>query len=85
MIIAEADVLLHMKRPVVLWQGHCKATVERGSHYRLRFSVGELTLDKPYSALDFNKIETNPVRCADPELATQMEAYIKDIRKKEIR
>ena len=44
-------------------------------------SVGELTLDKPYSALDFNKIETNPVRCADPELATQMEAYIKDIRK----
>ncbi|MDC8004193.1 chorismate synthase [Aureisphaera galaxeae] len=43
--------------------------------------VGELMLDTPYSELDFSQIENNPVRTADTEMASKMEAYIKDIRK----
>ena len=44
-------------------------------------SVGNLQLEKPYTDLDFSEIEKNPVRTADAEMAAQMEAYIKDIRK----
>ena len=44
-------------------------------------SVGEINLDKPYQELDFDYIEKNPVRCADPEKAVEMENYIKQIRK----
>ena len=44
-------------------------------------SVGEIHLDKPYQELDFDYIEKNPVRCADPEKAAEMEDYIKQIRK----
>ena len=44
-------------------------------------SVGEINLDKPYQELDFDYIEKNPVRCADPEKAVEMENYIKEIRK----
>ena len=43
--------------------------------------VGELQLQKNYSELDFSEIEKNPVRCADPIMAAQMETYIKEIRK----
>lgn len=43
--------------------------------------VGPLKLEKNYSELDFSEIEKNPVRCADPKMAEQMEAYIRDIRK----
>ena len=44
-------------------------------------SVGEINLDKPYQELDFDYIEKNPVRCADPEKAVEMEDYIRQIRK----
>jgi len=44
-------------------------------------SVGELTLTKPYTELNLAIAETNAVRCPDPTLAEQMEAYIKVIRK----
>lgn len=44
-------------------------------------SVGEINLDKPYHELDFDYIEKNPVRCADPEKAVEMENYIRQIRK----
>lgn len=44
-------------------------------------AVGNLSLDKPYNQLDFNNIEKNAVRCPDPQLAMQMEQYIKQIRK----
>ena len=45
-------------------------------------AVGELALpEKDYQLLDFSQIEKNPVRCPDPVLAEQMEAYIKAIRK----
>ena len=44
-------------------------------------SVGELSLTKPYTSLDLSIAETNAVRCPDPILAEQMEAYIKAIRK----
>ena len=43
--------------------------------------VGELKLEKPYQELDFANIESNPVRCPDPEMAQKMEEYIKSIKK----
>lgn len=43
--------------------------------------VGEIGLDKPYTELDFSKTESNPVRCPDTEKASEMEAYIKSVRK----
>ena len=43
--------------------------------------VGEIRLDKPYTNLDFSKTESNPVRCPDEEKASEMEAYIKSVRK----
>ncbi|WP_311329317.1 chorismate synthase [Capnocytophaga gingivalis] len=45
-------------------------------------SVGELSLsEEDYNQLDFSQIEKNPVRCPDPVLAEQMEAYIREVRK----
>lgn len=44
-------------------------------------SVGELSLDKPYTDLDFSEIEKNPVRTADKEMAVTMENHIKAIKK----
>ena len=44
-------------------------------------SVGEIKIDSDYSNLDFSQIEKNPVRCADPKVANQMEDLIKRIRK----
>lgn len=43
-------------------------------------SVGKIELQKHYSELDFSEIENNPVRCPDPQLAAQMEAYIREVR-----
>ena len=44
-------------------------------------AVGEISLDKPYQELDFDYIENNPVRCADPKKSAMMEDYIRKIRK----
>lgn len=44
-------------------------------------SVGGIELKTPYSELDFNNIESNPVRCPDTAMAQEMEEYIKQIRK----
>ncbi|TAI49822.1 chorismate synthase [Flagellimonas allohymeniacidonis] len=43
--------------------------------------VGEIKLDRNYSELDFSQIESNPVRCPDPDTALRMEEYIKKIKK----
>ena len=43
--------------------------------------VGDLKLAKDYEDLDFTLIESNPVRCPDPDTASKMEAYIKEVRK----
>ncbi len=43
--------------------------------------VGSLKMEKTYREIDFSLTETNPVRCPDPETATKMEAYIKEVRK----
>ncbi len=43
--------------------------------------VGAMKLDKNHTELDFSLTETNIVRCPDPEIATEMEGYIKQIRK----
>ena len=44
-------------------------------------SVGEIFIDKMYQELDFNLIESNPVRCPDLATAKKMEDYIKEIKK----
>ena len=44
-------------------------------------AVGNLSVDKAYSQLDFSQIEKNPVRCADPKKAHEMEEFITEIRK----
>ena len=43
--------------------------------------VGSLKLQKPYGDLDLSNAESNPVRCPDPDMAAEMEAYIKQVRK----
>ncbi len=43
--------------------------------------VGNMKLEKDYKDLDFSLIESNPVRCPDPETAAAMEEYIKKIKK----
>lgn len=45
-------------------------------------AVGHLRLEKPYQELDLPLAEQNPVRCPDADKAAEMEAYIKQIRKK---
>ena len=42
--------------------------------------VGNICLEKDYASYDFNEIERNPVRCPDPEKATEMEALIKEVK-----
>ncbi|WP_289023829.1 chorismate synthase [uncultured Salegentibacter sp.] len=44
-------------------------------------SVGKIGLEKDIKDLDFSHIETNAVRCPDPDSAAKMEAYIKEIKK----
>jgi len=43
-------------------------------------SVGDIKLEKDYKDIDFNLIESNPVRCPDQALAEKMETYIREIR-----
>ncbi len=43
--------------------------------------IGDWALDVPYTSLDFDKIEENPVRCPDLSLAKQMVKHIKNVRK----
>jgi len=43
--------------------------------------VGHLRLEKSYQQLDFEEIEKNPVRCPDAAMASEMEAFIKTVRK----
>jgi chorismate synthase len=42
--------------------------------------AGTVRLDKPYTELDFSAIESNPVRCPDPEKAQQMIELIETVR-----
>ena len=44
-------------------------------------SVGDIALDTPYQALDFNTIDTNVVRCPDAKTASKMISKIKEIKK----
>lgn len=44
-------------------------------------AVGDLVMDTPYQNLDFNEIENNDVRCADPVFAKACEEKIKVIKK----
>ena len=42
--------------------------------------VGTIRLGKPYSGLDFKRIESTPVRCPDLETAEKMIALIKEVK-----
>ncbi|REE25985.1 chorismate synthase [Winogradskyella pacifica] len=44
-------------------------------------SVGEIFIDKPYQDLDFNKIESNVIRCPDEATAEKMISKIEEIKK----
>ncbi|XCI75347.1 MAG: chorismate synthase [Flavobacteriales bacterium] len=44
-------------------------------------SVGALILEKSYQELDLSTVEDTSVRCPDPDLAAQMIALIKQVRK----
>lgn len=44
-------------------------------------SVGDISVSKDYQNLDFSTIEQNPVRCACPQKAQEMEQLIKEIKK----
>lgn len=44
-------------------------------------TVGSIKLSKPYQELDFKDIESNIVRCPDPETAREMIAHIEQIKK----
>lgn len=44
-------------------------------------AVGTIQLDHDPSKVDLSQIENNPVRCPDAAVATEMENYIKAIRK----
>lgn len=44
-------------------------------------SVGQVKVEKPYQDLDFDNIENNPVRCACPIKAVEMEDLIKAVKK----
>jgi len=43
--------------------------------------VGDMRLEKDYKELDLTLTESNDVRCPDPDMAAQMEKYIKAVRK----
>ncbi len=43
--------------------------------------VGDMRLEKDYRDLDLSLTESNDVRCPDPDMAAQMENYIKAVRK----
>ncbi|WP_025740391.1 chorismate synthase [Aquimarina pacifica] len=43
--------------------------------------VGHIKLEKGHTELDFSLTESNIVRCPDPTMASEMETYIKQIRK----
>lgn len=42
--------------------------------------VGDIALDSDYNKYDFSKIESNAVRCPDPEKALLMEKLIMDVK-----
>ncbi len=44
-------------------------------------AVGDIQMNIPYNELDFDLVESNPVRCPDPDTAARMEEYIRQIRK----
>jgi len=44
-------------------------------------SVGNIHLDKPYTDLDLNQIESNAVRCPDQDTAHAMETLIRQVKK----
>lgn len=43
--------------------------------------VGQIVLDKPYQTLDFQLIESTPIRCPDAVVAEKMIELIKEVRK----
>ena len=44
-------------------------------------SVGDIFIDKPYQDLDFNKIESNIIRCPDEVSAEKMIAKVQEVKK----
>lgn len=51
------------------------------SFYAYVSQVGDLALEKAYTQLDLSLIDSNDVRCPDPEMANKMFDYIDQVRK----
>lgn len=43
-------------------------------------SIGDINVDGDYSTFDFTNIESNPVRCPVPEIASKMEELILEVK-----
>lgn len=43
-------------------------------------AVGDIELNRDYAQLDFSLIDSNPVRCPDPETAARMQKLIEEVR-----
>lgn len=59
-----------------------KQVLRAVSFHAFTFSVGNLSLDQPVEKIDFSLTEKSITRCPDPNLASQIEEYIKKVRKK---
>ena len=53
------------------------------SIYGYTSQVGSVVLNKPYYELNFEKIESNIVRCPDSEVAKEMEELIRKVREEQ--
>lgn len=43
-------------------------------------SVGNISIDKPYSELDLSKVDANLIRCPDESTAEKMQTYIEELK-----
>lgn len=48
--------------------------------YAYTSRIGNLALSEDYKRYDASLVESNPMRCPDPETARQMEAYVKELK-----
>jgi chorismate synthase len=58
-----------------------KQLIESVKIHAYTSSVGDIFVDKPYYDLDFNKIESNVIRCPDEDTAERMIAKVNAVKK----
>jgi chorismate synthase len=63
------------------WWSNCKQTIPEIRINAFTSSVGDIFMEKPYQDVDFDKIESNIVRCPDKASAEKMIERISEIKK----